>query len=250
MDLFRRINYRHFKQDVFPSKEKIEEILQEAINISPVDKEFFSWRVEVHGPEYAAEKADLVLESGTYYTRDDEGNNIGVYQNYVDEFGKERWDEQIRKAFVRQPGTFNCQIQAPYLLSFITNKTDKGYQPERKHSGMERYRHHMNLGIFLYGITMAANNHEVDAAFCQCYSNYRENAMLKLREGDKVRAFIGLGYYDWSLAGTEGYDAHFLKTDNPDIVRRRTGGIYNIREHTRSGYKTKKPNPEHIVFWK
>ena len=61
VDLFRRINFRHFKQDTYPTKEKIEEILQEAINIAPVDKEFFSWRLEIHGPEWAKEKEDLVL---------------------------------------------------------------------------------------------------------------------------------------------------------------------------------------------
>ncbi len=259
VDLFRRINYRHFKQDDYPTKEKIDEVIQEAINISPVDKEFFSWRLEVHGPEYAAEKADLVLESGTNYTKDEEDNIIGSYGIYVPKFGEDRWNEQIRKAYDRQPGSFNCQIQAPYLVSLITHKSVeddnpwefKGYQPKRRNPGMETYRHYMNMGIFIHGLAMSANNHDIDLSFCKCYSNFRKNSMLNLESGERVVTLLGLGYYDWSLAGTEGYDAHFEKTDDPDVVIRKTGGIYNTKEHTRvEGYKVKKPDLDEILSWK
>jgi len=258
VDLFRRINFRHFQQDNYPTKEKIEEILQEAISIAPVDKEFFSWRLEIHGPEWAKEKADLVLDSCTYYTRDENGEEL-IQKPYIDKYGYEKWDEQIKKAFEKRPGSFNCQLQAPYLITVIVHKsvfddtdpnTYVGYKPERVNPGMPSYRHCINMGIFIHSVALAANNHGVDSAFCGNHRNYRKNPIVKsIKKGEKFIVFLGLGYFDWSLAGKEGYDDQFIKTDDPDIVKRRTGGVYNTKEHTRSGFKTKKPKPEQIASW-
>tara|TARA_B100000424_G_scaffold30661_1_gene20861 strand:- start:84 stop:869 length:786 start_codon:yes stop_codon:yes gene_type:complete len=259
VDLFRRINFRHFQQDNYPTKEKIEEILQEAINIAPVDKEFFSWRLEVHGPEYAEQKAELVLDCSTFYTKDDNGVDL-TPNTYIPKYGEEQWDDQIRKAYKRRPGSFNCQTQAPYLITVVCHKSifdDEdpdnyvGYKPERTHPGMPSYRHCMNMGIFIHSVALAANNHDVDFAFCCCLQRKRNPIVrsIKKNEGEKFVVFLGLGYFDWSLAGTEGYDDQFVKTDDPDIVRRRTGGVYNIKEHTRTGFKTKKPRPDQIISW-
>ena len=257
VDLFRRINFRHFQQDNYPTKEKIEEILQEAINIAPVDKEFFSWRLEIYGPEYAEQKKELVLDTPTLYSKDDNGVDL-TPNSYIPKYGQEQWDNQIRKAFERRPGSFNCQTLAPYLVSVVVHKsifddsdtnTYVGYKPERAHPGMQSYRHCINMGIFIHSVALAANNHGVDFAFC-CNVHRLVNPIFNsLKKGEKFIVFLGLGYFDWSLAGTEGYDDQFVKTDNPDVVKRRTGGVYNIKEHTRSGFKTKKPKPEQIASW-
>lgn len=258
VDLSRRINYRHFKQDAFPTREKIEEILRRAIGISPVDKEFYGWRLEIHGPEFAADKAELVLEAGTGYTRDENGERVASYLPYTAKYGEVQWDDQIRKAYVSNPGSFNCQVQAPYLVSLITHKSVndedpcafEGYQPDRQNPCMETYRHYMNMGIFIHGLAMAANEQEVDLSYCKCYSNFRDNPMLRLEDGERIITLMGLGYYDWSLAGKPGYDSHFEKTDDPEIVVRKTGGVYNIKDCTRvSGYKVKKPKLEDMLTW-
>ena len=253
VDLFRRINYRHFKQDVYPTREKVEQILQEAINISPVDKEYFSWRFEIHGPEYAADKAELVLESGTNGSRDDDGNIVANYLGYTQTHGFDKWYEQVKKSYAREPGSFNCQIQAPYLISVIAEDDPddhEGYIPERRHHSLQKYRHYMNMGIFIHGLALTANSHEIDLSYCKCYSNHRDNPMLRV-EGDHIITLMGLGYYDWSLAGTEGYTAHFEKTDNPDVVARVKGGTYNIKDCTReSGFKHKKPSIDQMLTWK
>ena len=105
------------------------------------------------------------------------------------------------------------------------------------------------MGIFVHSVALAANNHGVDFAFC-CNVHRLVNPIFNfLKKGEKFIVFLGLGYFDWSLAGTEGYDDQFVKTDDPDVVRRRTGGVYNIKEHARTGFKTKKPRTEQVAIW-
>ena len=90
--------------------------------------------------------------------------------------------KKLKKAFEKRPGSFNCQLQAPYLITVIVHKsvfddtdpnTYVGYKPERVNPGMPSYRHCINMGIFIHSVALAANNHGVDSAFCGNHRNYR-----------------------------------------------------------------------------
>ena len=50
--LERRIQYRNFYKDKYPSKEKIEEIIQEAINVAPLTTEMRGLVIDIYGPEH------------------------------------------------------------------------------------------------------------------------------------------------------------------------------------------------------
>ena len=265
LDLNRRIQYRHFNQTDIPSKELVGEIIQQAINISPVDREVFSFKIDVWGPEYKDVKHALAIEGVTHKIKDSEGVSLGSIGEYLHRgHTEDEWFAKCEEQYLVNPGGFNTQLEAPWVLALNENTTD-GWYPTRSRggdrrdlvSGNQRWKHYMNAGIFIHGLAIAANDHGVDLAYCNCFSDIRDNIMM--RDQDKNNSgsenlnlvMMGLGYYDWSVAGEEGYDAHFLKTDQEGIVRRTRGGSYDTINRVRvDGYKDWKPPFEKLVTWK
>ena len=58
-----RSNIRFYKQDNIPSKEVIEEIIQDAHDLIPHKNNMIECNIKVYGPEFAKEKEDLVLST-------------------------------------------------------------------------------------------------------------------------------------------------------------------------------------------
>ena len=58
-----RENIRFFKQDDYPTKEEIEQLLQDAHDLVPQKNNIVECNIKVYGPEYAEEKKRLVLNT-------------------------------------------------------------------------------------------------------------------------------------------------------------------------------------------
>ena len=63
--LERRINYRNFYKDKYPTREKIEEIIQEAVNVSPLTSEIRDLIIDIYGPEHEEVKHDFMYTAVT-----------------------------------------------------------------------------------------------------------------------------------------------------------------------------------------
>tara|TARA_Y100001963_G_scaffold3412_1_gene4535 strand:+ start:162 stop:971 length:810 start_codon:yes stop_codon:yes gene_type:complete len=268
LNLDRRIQYRHFDQTNIPSKELVGKVIQQAIDISPVDREVFSFKMDVWGPEHKEIKHQLCLEGVTNAVEDADGISMGNAEKYFHIKTKETWLNNLEIAYQTNPGGFNTQLEAPWLISLVENNAEGWYPPRKKGgdrrdlvSGNQRWKHYMNAGIFIHGLALAANDHGLDLAYCNCFSDICDNPIMEgydknnnFRTGGRENlniVMMGLGYYDWSVAGKEGYDEHFTKTDQENILERRTGGRYDIVNHTRvGGYKDMKPPFEKIVTWR
>ena len=86
--LERRTNFRRFQQDKYPSREKIEEIVQEAINVAPCHSDVFGFRLDIWGPEHVEEKKILMYtgvcqreKTARHYLKD----KRGTYEDWTKE---------------------------------------------------------------------------------------------------------------------------------------------------------------------
>lgn len=244
--LDRRINHRHFLKKK-PSKKTIESILQEAINTSPVKGEYFPYKLSVFGPEWSEEKRLMAYDAVA-----NREMKLGYYLDH--NRTEQQWEEDIRKYYETNTGEFNAQIEAPYVVAVVEDR-DR-WNPCK--ADYPKYMTDQASGILMYGITLAANRHELDAAFCLCMSITRKSYMNRMtKEGGGITnikmypqllGYVGIGYYDWST-GTSEKDSGQFRRDG-DVVEHINGGKYNIKTGTREGYKNRKPNLDVLVEWK
>ncbi len=239
LDIHRRTNYKHFKEDQYPTREKVKQVIQEGIDLSCMSRQYHTdWRIEIYGPEHIEDKKKLVLESGSVNkTTKAAGYNCMFYPHSM-RVGVEQWEKDITKVYEEHPGTFNRQVLAPYFCHLIA-------------SPVETSRFFLELGNMLHSIASVSNAYEVDFSYCRCYTNYRDNPIMRGIEPDEVLVTsFGLGYYDWSLAGSRGYECYWIKTDDPDVIENRKGGLYNIKDCTRvnKSHKTLKPKISELVY--
>ena len=215
-----RHNVRFFDQKNIPSKELIEQILQDGHNLIPHKNNLIQIEINVWGPEYDKEKEALVLntvcgpgkehwrEDGKYY------NNFKILKKFYDEWrsiwltgDNERWNE-----FRKDVGIdFNEQVRAPYLLTF----TKRDRKPSQKqlnnnfHSWVFRdapnanqgHKWYLNAGIHGYGLALLSVNAGLSASFCKCYFNSQFNFTKILEpiypnKPDKIAFMLGIGYRD------------------------------------------------------
>ena len=245
--LDRRINHRHFLKKK-PSKKIIESILQEAINTSPVKGEYFPYKLSIFGPEWSEEKRLMAYDAVA-----NKEMNLRYYLNH--DRTEQQWEEDIKEYYNTHRGQFNAQIEAPYVIAVVEDK-DR-WNPCK--ADYPKYMTDQASGILMYGITLAANRHELDAAFCLCMDTNKKsylNRMVKEAGGHtnkpvmypQLLGYVGIGYYDWST-GTSEKDSGQFRRDG-DVVEHMNGGKYNIKTGTREGYKGRKPDLYVLVEWK
>ena len=246
-DIHRRINYKHFKQDQYPFKETIETVIQEGIDLSCMSREYLPhWRIEIYGPEHFEDKKKLVLESGSKNQTPKAAGYNCMFHPHAKKVGVEQWEKDITKVYEEHPGTFNRQILAPYFCHLITDPATRVHHQTK----LGRNTFFLELGNMLHSIASVANAYEVDFSFCRCYTNYRDNPIMRGIDPDEVLVTsFALGYYDWSLAGSKGYECYWSKTDDPDVIENKKGGLYNIKDCTRvnKSHKTLKPKISELV---
>ena len=201
--LNRRFNHRQFKQDKIPPKETIEKILQDTINFVPVKNEGYNFKLEIWGPEHDAEKRELALITiakrehmfGVNIKDEDEWyKNANKLYEYEE---KNNWKPEEEG---RGISYFNNQVRAPYLISIVLSPEKWNPKEEPVWSQLDSFM----AGMFSYGLSVIANNYDVNCAFCSCfekglkkYSNFITTPH-DLDDGNisNCLTLIGLGYYD------------------------------------------------------
>ena len=232
--LERRIQYRNFYKDKYPSKEKIEEIIQEAINVAPLTTEMRGLVIDIYGPEHKELKHDFMYTTVTSneYKKSTQLKN-GTF------ISDDAWIESAKEYYKTYPHKFNRQLEAPYLLAL---RWATGGLPFS-----QKFDIFQAVGILGYALTLVANRHEIDSAFCRCYGgasflNVKENNLVKESE-TKPMLFIGMGYYNFD-------EKSLFKRDGDWIEHESKGGRYNIVTRERDGYKKNKPTMDRMINWK
>ena len=230
--LERRINYRNFKKDKYPSAEKIEEIIQEAVNVAPLTSELRDVVIDVYGPEHAELKHQFM------YTLIAEVEFKKSYQERKGNFiSDDDWIKEAKEYYKTNPHKFNRQVEAPYLLALRNRYGKMDFN--------KKLITFQSVGILGYALSLVANRHEIDSAFCRCYSRSQqveENSLL-INSETKPIMFIGMGYFDFD-------EKSMFIRDGDWIEHSEKGGRYNIVTRERDGYKKNKPTMDRMINWK
>ena len=238
--LTRRINYRNFKKDVYPSRDVVTKIIQDAIIYSPFKGSMKYLDIDVWGPEHSKIKSEFVLSTPIA------GTGLKKHKNKHLDF--DEWDKKLEEEYKKYPYKFNTQVEAPYLLAFIENRNRRAYKFRPDKSVYARW------GMFMYSVVLFANNYGIDASYCGCFHMKRPNKNNKMcldyrKDGKEVLSFIGLGYYD--------FDRRELnwKRRGEDYIEHDQGGKYNIKNRERIGcksnkYKIQKPTIDSMLRWR
>jgi len=235
--LERRINYRNFKFDEYPDKDKICEVVQEAINVAPVKSEAFNFKLDIWGPEHTKIKEDFMWSTVTKNPYKKGQWDKSVHPT------KEQWLRETKEYYKDNPENFNTQVQAPYLFALVE---DNDSNLNAKTGPVREWRTHINAGIWLYALALAANRHEIDTAYCICYGDHKKNPILKDYRANnypKVLALMGAGYFD--------FDKKSLFKRDGDWIEHIDGGSYNTVTRKRNGvYKKYKPSAKDMISWR
>ena len=243
--LERRINYRNFRKDKYPSADKIIEIIQEALNVAPLTTEVKQFEIDIWGPEYSELKHEFMytLVTGKEYKKSYRIKR-GTYISDEDCIVKNR------EYYKTHPHMFNRQVEAPYLLGIREESGSRKRSQQNKFTEREQYRKesnlfHQEIAFLTYAISLAANRHEVDAAFCRCHQQKIEAKEYNdlLGKGKKPTILLGLGYYDFD-------EKSLFERDGDWIEHTEKGGRYNIVTRKRDGYKRNKVGVREIINWK
>jgi hypothetical protein len=224
----KRKNIKFFKQDVFPTKEEINNLLKDAHNLVPQKNNLYQFHIDIYGPEHASEKEQLVLNTvcgigkqhwrpgGKHYHDFDKLKDIyGEWKKVVnsEEYSYSKWKNV----------EFNEQVRAPYLLVY----TKKERLPTKKQieKGFPSYIFEfqkgdkdeswlIGSGMHGFGLSLLANEKNIAAAFCKCYFfddyNYTNILAPAKKSSHNIAFMLGLGYED-----TEA--KYFQQKNKPDV---------------------------------
>tara|TARA_B100000212_G_scaffold9771_1_gene7250 strand:- start:157 stop:1068 length:912 start_codon:yes stop_codon:yes gene_type:complete len=222
-----RSNIRFYKQDDIPSKEVIEEIIQDAHNFIPHKNNMIECNIKIYGPEFAKEKEDLVLSTmcgaaKEFWRKDGQhehdyeflrkiyedwrpknatSNGYDYEYNYRDP----RWPEDYKLAF-------NEQVRAPYLLVY-TQRLRRPSKIQNQHGFPEfifkftkKYDDSLawytSAAMHGFGTALLAAEKGITASYCKCFHNdkvHRNPILAPMYEkgGPSNIAFtLSLGYKD------------------------------------------------------
>lgn len=210
----RRHNWRFFKQDKYPTREEIDQLLKDVHDLIPQKNNLYQFKVTVWGPEYAKEKESLVLNTVCGPGKD-HWRPGGKHEHDFETLKKfyDEWSYEIKVNKVRNKNLveFNEQVRAPYLL--VYSQTSR--QPSKKQieQGFPSYifnfvkdkwdqNNSWYIGASMHGlgVTLLANEKNIDASFCKCYFWDDYNFSPIIQQGRKKMSNIvftlSLGYAD------------------------------------------------------
>ena len=234
--LNRRINYRNFKKDVYPSRDVVTKIIQDAIIFSPFKGSMKYLDIDVWGPEQSKIKSEFVLTTPLA--------NTGLKRFKNKNLSDEEWEKKLEDQYKKHPHKFNTQVEAPYLLAFTENKKRKNKIKFRPDKNV-----YMRWGMFMYAIVLSANKYGVDASYCSCFNMNRQIKSNKMcldygKDGKEVLSFIGLGYYDFDRR------EYNWKKISQEHIEHNLGGKYDIKNRQRYGCKSNKPTIDSMLRWR
>lgn len=223
-----RDTWHKFKKEV-PPLSLIEEIVNDAIEYTPVKNDVYCFKAKVFGPEYHEEKLELFthtmcinkglvsFETNELFQRlqqeHKESPSEEVKKLSIEHIKKNN-DEQHRKSGIVINGVpsyaliqFNQQALAPYLIRFeITER----YMSTSNHvqrfgetsSHIEFDRPLIGLSMYAYCISLVAQSKGLNSGFLGCINtpNYY-TALLENNNASKFPFFLGLGYGDHKKIG-------------------------------------------------
>lgn len=229
-DLIGAMQFRHnikfFDQEKIPSKETIEEIINESHLYVPHKNNLIAINIKVWGPEFHKEKETFVLSTVCGPAKDHYVKSGGKYYgNYnILKSRYEEWRqlhmkndnaEEMHKWRNEYGLNFNEQVRAPYLLAFtqrdrVPTETQKerGYMPwvyENNEGENAQCRWFLPAGMQAYGISLLSAYRGLYASFCRCFVN-KPFLYTKLFE-DVVHYnyvsgnifFLGIGYKNYNV---------------------------------------------------
>jgi hypothetical protein len=185
--LYRRTN-THFKfSDNIPDKELVRSIIHTAYDTTPMKCDTYFFSIDVYGPEFKDDKNILYPTTIREHTEK-------VYFDL-----QEDPKEAVRSYSLDENNhlSFNNQVLAPYLLAFRRNK-----KPTRRSTGVNQistkytdFASGTQAGMMALTIALLANEQEIDASFCGCFTK-KLSFNSKILDGEKILFFLCLGYYD------------------------------------------------------
>lgn len=213
--LQKRSNYRLYDLNNYPSKETIREILEAALDHSPIKNGVCHFQIDIHGPEYHEDKLRLCHTSLTSF---DEYASIIPWGTEEDfSIIREMLEDCIENG---DHAPFNIQLLAPWLLTF--RRFEDPRKPYSDTVDDARVNTYVNLGCIAQSISLIANDMGVHSTFCNCWEqcpNY-QNKITKEHSVDmgvktvvleentvvdsgEIVFFMGLGYKRSTPDGAE-----------------------------------------------
>ena len=167
-----RRNVKAFIQDNYPQRFEIDSILDKTMLLSPIKNDIYHFSVQIYGPEHANEKEKLVLNT----IRDEDKKNLPI--------------QEIKKHYGNKTAKFNNQVKAPYLLLY---KKSLNHHNTNNFSGGNYEIAAMGAMIHGYIVSVIANQRNIQATFCACYSN-KDNPNYIINNREDFYFMLGLGY--------------------------------------------------------
>jgi len=228
-DLIGAMKFRHnikfFDQQKIPSKETIQEILNESHLYVPHKNNLIAINIHVWGPEFTKEKEMLAMSTVCGPGRDQYIKSGGKYYGDVKAL-KARYDEwreiEIRDVTLEKTKyrnkyglNFNEQVRAPYLLAFTKRdrmptevQNERGFMPwvyDNNTGENAQCRWFLPGGMQAYGISLLSAYRGLYASFCRCFVNkpfLYTRIFEKVVHNDYVSGhifFLGIGYKDYRV---------------------------------------------------
>ena len=222
-----RDNHKRFQKKA-PPLSLIVEIVNDAIEYTPVKNDVYSFKAKVFGPEYHEEKLELFTHTMCIHKGLVSFETNKLFQRLRQEH-KESPSEEVKKLSMeyiernmekdniekrvingvssRSLLQFNGQALAPYLIRFeITERYMASEDPiERfgKDNGFHNFeRPLIGLSMYAYCISLVAQSKGLNSGFLGCINtpNYY-TALLENKNHSKFPFFLGLGYGDHKRTG-------------------------------------------------
>ena len=194
--LYRRSNFRFFKQDVIPKKEDIQNILKKSIELAPIKNDIWHFSIDVYGPSWFKEKDDLCIRT----VCNSETNKL-PWEEQVKLYEKYKEDpKKVLDGFQR----YNSQVLAPYLL--VYRKKPFHYDKRPKFLN-KQYPYSKDVAaygpaIHSYVVSILANDIGIDASFCKCNQDPEKITHTPLNtilQNKDPYLMLGLGYADTDI---------------------------------------------------
>ena len=144
-----RSNVQSFKQDIYPTKLEIDNIIKESIDITPIKNNIYHYYIDVYGPEFIEEKNKLLSVM--------QENNAQVKAPYLLVFKKSEnhFNKRYFKNFEIELAAMGSILHG-YVISVLANKNNiqasfcacfKEDRPNKSNIVKERKEFYYMLGL-------------------------------------------------------------------------------------------------------
>ena len=145
---------------------------------------------------------------------------------------EEDWWDEMESLYEKKPDFFNTQVLAPWVLNITKIPYKDAWNPKSEQRGDDQDP--MMAGIFMYALSLTANNHEIDAAFCLCFDKDITTKDLFINDYGKTGfGLVCLGIYKF-----------------PGETYENNGQRYDTLRRKKIRFKRDKPTVDRITNWK